>query len=214
MSRKFNNRYRIPSARAEWYDYNEGLYFITICTKEMKYYFGKIENNEMIYSVTGKYAENCIAEIPAHFADTEIIISQVMPNHIHLLIEIQPRRDVACHVSITNINRNEISEVACHVSTNIIGNDISDVAFKISKEGSQDKMKEIRNKQGRLSVIIGSMKSAVTKFANENKIEFAWQTRFYDHIVRSQDELERIYEYIQNNIATWNNNRFIEFTNP
>ena len=28
----FRNKYRIPSARAEWHDYNGGVYFITICT--------------------------------------------------------------------------------------------------------------------------------------------------------------------------------------
>ena len=89
MPQKFNNKYRIPSARATWHDYNGGLYFITICTKGMEHYFGKIQDNEMIYTETGKYAEKCISDIPNHFADAEIIISQVMPNHVHLIVEIQ-----------------------------------------------------------------------------------------------------------------------------
>ena len=29
-SDKFKNKYRIKSARAEWHDYNDGVYFITI----------------------------------------------------------------------------------------------------------------------------------------------------------------------------------------
>ena len=89
MPQKFNNKYRIPSARAAWHDYNGGLYFITICTKGMEHYFGKIQDNEMIYTETGKYAEKCISDILNHFADAEIIISQVMPNHVHLIVEIQ-----------------------------------------------------------------------------------------------------------------------------
>ncbi len=39
---KFQNKYRIPSARANWHDYNGGIYFITICTKNREHYFGEI----------------------------------------------------------------------------------------------------------------------------------------------------------------------------
>lgn len=177
----------------------------------MEHYFGKIQNNEMIYSEIGIYAEKCITDIHAHFADAEIIISQVMPNHVHLIVEIKPNdanctgRDVACHVFDTQYVACQIFDnqnMACQISDN------QDVACHVSTEDKREKMREIRNKQGRLSVIIGSLKSAITKFANENNIEFGWQSRFHDHIIRSQDELERIYEYIQNNVTTWNNDRF------
>lgn len=40
-------------------------------------------------------------------------------------------------------------------------------------------------------------------FANENNIEFAWQTRFYDRIVRDQNEFNYITKYIENNVANW-----------
>jgi putative transposase len=40
---KFQDKYRIPSARATWWDYSwNGLYFITICTAGRKNYFGRI----------------------------------------------------------------------------------------------------------------------------------------------------------------------------
>ena len=43
MSDKFQNKYRIPSARAQWWDYgNDGAYFITICTAHRECYFGTI----------------------------------------------------------------------------------------------------------------------------------------------------------------------------
>ena len=187
MPQKFNNKYRIQSARAVWHDYNSGLYFITICTKGMEHYFGKIQDNEMIYTETGKYAEMCISDIPNHFADAEIIISQVMPNHVHLIVEIQNVETM--HASSLQPPRwkNEICD---------------------------EKMHNISNKRGRISYVIGSFKSAVTKFANENNIEFGWQSRFHDHIIRSQAELERIYEYIQNNVTTWNNDRFNSHPRP
>ncbi|MFH1030262.1 MAG: hypothetical protein V1770_03315 [bacterium] len=34
-----------------------------------------------------------------------------------------------------------------------------------------------------------------------------WQSRFYDRIIRNQDELNRIREYIFNNLANWENDR-------
>ncbi|NCB83446.1 MAG: hypothetical protein EOM44_02970 [Bacteroidia bacterium] len=59
-----------------------------------------------------------------------------------------------------------------------------------------------------MTYVTGSFKSAVTGFASENNIEFAWQPRFREYIICSQHEPERIYEFIQNNVTTWNNDRF------
>ena len=39
---KFQNKYCIPSARANWHNYNGGVYFVTICTKNREHYFGEI----------------------------------------------------------------------------------------------------------------------------------------------------------------------------
>jgi hypothetical protein len=47
MSGKFQNKYRIASARAQWWDYGwNGAYFITICTQNREYFFG-----EMVHDV-------------------------------------------------------------------------------------------------------------------------------------------------------------------
>ncbi len=54
-----------------------------------------------------------------------------------------------------------------------------------------------------LSSIIRGYKSAVTTYARQNNILFDWQSRFYDHIIRSQDEYIKIANYIINNPANW-----------
>ncbi len=57
---KFKNKYRIPSARLQNWDYGwNAAYFVTICTADREHYFGKIENDEMIYSIIGKNANEC-----------------------------------------------------------------------------------------------------------------------------------------------------------
>ena len=57
-----------------------------------------------------------------------------------------------------------------------------------------------------LSSIIGSFKSAVTKRINESRKSpgaKVWQSRFYDHIIRNDNDLHRIRTYIQNNPLKW-----------
>ena len=59
-------------------------------------------------------------------------------------------------------------------------------------------------KQPTLGNIIGSFKSAVTKQARQNDhLYFKWQPRFYDHIIRNENDLRRIRTYIQNNVLKW-----------
>ena len=60
MPDKFQNRYRIPSARLTNWDYSsDAAYFITICTANRQSYFGGIENVEMQLSKIGEYAIEC-----------------------------------------------------------------------------------------------------------------------------------------------------------
>ena len=86
---KFNNKYRIPSARLKIWDYGSpGLYFITICTKNRECYFGDItvetQNIASLQSTTiGKIAQQYWAEIPKHFPFVELDDYVIMPNHIH-----------------------------------------------------------------------------------------------------------------------------------
>ena len=61
-----------------------------------------------------------------------------------------------------------------------------------------------------LHTIIGSYKSTVTKRINKmrNTPGFpVWQRNYYEHIVRNDDELARICEYIINNPLRWHLDR-------
>lgn len=64
-------------------------------------------------------------------------------------------------------------------------------------------MKSISDKRGGLSFAIGSLKSSVTKFAHDNHLTFGWQARFYDRIIRNQEEMNAIAQYIENNVQNW-----------
>jgi putative transposase len=81
---KYQNKYRIASARAQWWDYGwNGAYFITICTRNREHYFGEIENGKMVLSPMGIIADILWHEIPNHASFVELGDFVVMPNHIH-----------------------------------------------------------------------------------------------------------------------------------
>ena len=103
MPDKFQNKFRIPSARATFHNYDGGAYFVTICTAGMEHFFGKISDGEMKYSEIGLFAVEQIANITSHYPYAEIPLYVVMPNHVHLIVfidDISPgaSRDVGWNV--------------------------------------------------------------------------------------------------------------------
>ncbi len=85
---KFKDKYRIPSARFYPHSYNEGTFFITICTHERKHYFGNIVDKEMHLSKLGRYVDSCISQIPIVNENVILHSFVVMPNHIHLVLSV------------------------------------------------------------------------------------------------------------------------------
>jgi len=183
MPDKFKQKYTIQSSRLQGYDYSQnGMYFITICAKDKEHFFGEIENGKMILSDVGKIAEKFWQEIPTHFPFVNLDEFILMPNHIHGIIEIINDVDT----------RNRRDEALPRLYT-----------------GKYPQMSKISPKSGSLSVIIGSFKSITAKTANKQfpQIGFAWQSRFYDHIVRNEISLNKIREYIHTNPKMWERDR-------
>src|SRR5664280_555297 len=84
MCSLFRNKYRIESTRYRGYDYSSpGKYFITICTKNRKPYFGEVENGKMGLSELGIIAKKFWKEIPGHFPNIKLDEFIIMPDHIH-----------------------------------------------------------------------------------------------------------------------------------
>ena len=68
----------------------------------------------------------------------------------------------------------------------------------------------ISPKSGSLSAIIRAFKSSCSKEIHQAfpEITFDWQPRFYEHIVRDDEDLNRIKEYIANNVIDWDTDEF------
>jgi hypothetical protein len=52
------------------------------------------------------------------------------------------------------------------------------------------------------------MKGVVTKYAMDEHISFAWQTRFHDHIIRDSGEFDKIMHYVITNVENWEKDCF------
>lgn len=184
---KFKNKYRIPSARLQSWDYGwNGAYFITICTQNRKNYFGEMAN---------KYWY----EIPEHFPFVKLGQFVVMPNHIHGIVIIDKNDG--------DDNRNNMDN-----GDNVETQNFASLPSPPSPSPSSSSPSSTKNKFGpqsqNLASIIRGFKIGVTKNARKINSDFAWQPRFYDHIIRNEKSLNRINEYIINNPANWMKDKF------
>ena len=76
--------------RLKNYDYSRsGSYFVTICSKDMLYYFGGIKNGKVILNQFGGIAQNCWLNIENHFSRSILDEFIIMPNHVHGIIGIK-----------------------------------------------------------------------------------------------------------------------------
>lgn len=190
MNDKYQNKYRIPSARLQNWDYaSEGAYFITICTKDKLHRFGRIENGIMILSKTGIIANLMWYEIKNHNKNLELGEFIVMPNHVQGILILKD----------ANGAENDSATV---VQT---GHALSLAPPPAQSIGQQRFQNQGKNT---ISSIIGSYKSAVTKHCNRLGFEFGWQPLFYDHVIRDEKSFTNISNYIANNPMNWGIDKF------
>ncbi|MFH0834225.1 MAG: transposase [Patescibacteria group bacterium] len=201
MAALFQNKYRINSSRLSGFDYaQDGYYFVTICTQNRESLFGEIRNGKMMLNELGKIVAaewNQTAKI-RHNVKLDAFV--VMPNHLHGI------------VVIDNWNDGKNVETHCNAfikndmwSEKIMGTNVDrDVARNVSTSMAE-KFSKISPKSGSLAAIIRGFKSATTKQIHQiaPALDRVWQARFHDHIIRGEDELNRIRDYIRLNPDNW-----------
>jgi len=152
----------------------------------------------MHLSNLGIIAQTCWQEIPQHFKFASLGSYIIMPDHMHGIVVIDKPNGVVetCEMDdIENGVDNGCRVVACNNPTT--------TTTKPPKTITNDKMSSISPKSGSLPTIIRSYKSAVSKRAHQINPEFAWQSRFFDHVIRNPESGHRIQQYIQNNVKNW-----------
>ena len=159
------------SIRLPGYDYSSpGAYYVTICTHEKSFLFGRVLDGQMHRNDFGDVAHEEWFRSAKLRHDIMLDAFIVMPNHIHGIII---RRGTARR------------------------------APTVERFG--------KPVAGSLPTLVRAYKSAVTQGINtlrKTPGESVWQENYYEHIVRSEAELNRIREYIATNPLRWGSDRY------
>lgn len=178
MGKLFRNKYHIGSIRYKGYDYSSpGKYFVTFCAKNKVRYFGHIENGAMILSDMGIIARDCWLEIPRHFQFVKLDEFVIMPDHVHGIIIV--------------------------VESPIVESPIVESPI-VESPNLGDSTGNFYWNSHSLGLIINQYKRACTMKIKMMGYDFAWQSKYYDHIIRTNIEMSRIRTYIKNNPSKWN----------
>ena len=215
MAEKFRNKYRVPSARLQNWDYgSNGAYFITICTKEMQHFFGEVVDKKMILNSVGVLAEEYWIEIQKQFPYVELGNFQIMPNHVHgiLIIDKFVVTPVDARFIAPNLE-DKIEFIASNLDN--VNQNNADISKTRLIASVQEKV-EIGGFAGgnnpmladNISRIIRWYKGRCTFEMRKNNPSFGWHSRFHDHIIRNSESFERIQNYIEENPARWEEDKF------
>jgi REP element-mobilizing transposase RayT len=168
---------RRRSIRLPAYDYRwPGAYFVTICTPERSCLFGGVTSGAVVLNATGRIVESCWQAIPTHFPNVILDEFVVMPNHVHGI------------VILAEADRSAVG--AQH-------------AVPLQRESLRQFQKPPAES---LSSVIGSFKSASTRQINLLRGTSGapvWQRNYYEHVVRNEEDLQAIRQYIRDNPAQW-----------
>jgi REP element-mobilizing transposase RayT len=169
--------------RLKDFDYTtEGAYFVTICTRNMEDYFGKVIYEEMILNKSGQMIEEWWKKLEKKYE--EIILDEyiIMPNHLHGVLMIIRDKPVGTDPRVRPDNKDKPVGADLRVRPNPSLSDF----IKWFKTMTTNHY--IRN------VKVENWKPFDKKL---------WQRSFYERIIRNEKDLNNIREYIINNPLKW-----------
>ena len=189
------------SLRLRGYDYSRpGAYFVTICIRNQKCIFGEIINGNMHLNEIGNIVVDWWNRIPQHFPSVEINDFVIMPNHIHGIISWHT--DVGTGFPCPSETVSVGTGSPCPSETVSVGTGFPCPSETVSVGTGSPYPKDTPS----LGKIVGYFKYQSTKFINKLRKtpgKRIWQTRYHDHIIRNDKDLQRLREYIQNNPKKW-----------
>ena len=206
MSDIHNNPRAHPrhSIRLSGYDYRlPGAYFITIVSWHRERLFGEVVEGNLKLNSIGMIIEKEWRRLVNYFPYIKLDTFVVMPNHFHgiILIEVDYKAIVrATRLSASNTRgTNEI--LADQMIDNLGGS-------------PQQARRPHGPPTNSLGAMIGQFKSRATKRIwtlpgmNRHPI---WQRNYYEHIIRNEQEYQRIVQYIESNPLHWQEDQLHSF---
>ncbi|MGZ2369415.1 transposase [Ancylomarina sp. YFZ004] len=218
---KFKGKFRIESNRAKFWDYSfPADYFITICISGRECILGEIIDGKMILSEYGEIVEMEIKKIPEYHKRAIMNVWTVMPNHIHFIVSLGDYGFDNGISAIDNVIVNDtvkkIHEFSLHPTPSSPPSPtqlIEQWWINPIYQPNIDEIKQYRKERRKMIIpkILGKFKQQTSKQINIVRNTSGiknWQSNYHDHIIRNDDEYQRIRNYIINNPRNWNDDKF------
>ncbi len=184
--RPFNHIRGRRSIRLKGYDYGQaGMYFVTICVKDRENLFGEIKNEEMILNELGKIVQEEWLKTPEIRKEIELDEFIIMPNHLHGIV-------IICTDDLVGANGRSPLQLA----------ESGRSPLQIRTNGRSP----LRMQPKSVSSLMAGFKSSTNSKINllrHSPCAPVWQRNYYEHIVRNEQSLDKIRNYIYNNPGSW-----------
>jgi REP element-mobilizing transposase RayT len=187
-------KYHRRSIRLRGYDYAApGAYFLTVCVINRQSLLGDVVNEEMRLNWMGRAVQAVWQNLPCHYAHVELDAFVVMPNHVHgILVLTDDAGAAAEHADVgAGSEPAPTREAAGHMDVG--------AGFKPAPT--------VRHG---LPEIVRAFKTFSSRRINEMRGTVGaplWQRNYYEHIVRNEEELGLIRQYILYNPLGWTGDR-------
>ena len=173
------------STRLPDYDYRSaGAYFITICSRKREMVF----LDERVESIIRAVWE----QVPVHFEHVRLDEFVVMPNHIHGILFITGGGRARHASPLPDSCQNAIADTRPGVRIRPAGDMPAERRVWDTKAPAD------------LGTIVGSFKAASAKQVNDLRNARnapVWQRNYYEHVIRNEEKLGRVRNYIRENPA-------------
>ena len=146
----------------------------------------------MVLNDVGRMINQWYLKIPEHFKNTTLDEYQIMPNHLHGIIVIGDK---------TTYRKQSVGVGLPDPLSNVFSN---------QHIGRGNPMIGRGNPAPTLGQIVAYLKYQSTKQINilrKTSKQPIFQRNYYEHIIRNENDLNEIREYIKNNPQTWDRNR-------
>ena len=216
-------RHRRQSIRLMDYDYTQaGAYFVTICAQNKACRFGEAVAGEMRLSDVGWMIVDEWNGLSRRFPAVGLDVFIVMPNHIHGVIVIEnivgtnpvgaglvPALPVATGTPVATDTTTKRVTTSIGATTRVApALDDTAVTGTVATGAT-------RRVAPTLGDVVGAFKSLTTiQYIRGVKIYGwpafhgrLWQRNYYEHIIRDEESLNRIRQYILDNPSRWSFDR-------
>jgi REP element-mobilizing transposase RayT len=185
------------SIRLKCFDYRwAAAYFVTLCAQERRCLFGEIQNGVMGMNESGCIVAEEWQKTASIRGNVEVDQFVVMPNHFHGILIIVNPVVAAMYPTAPGIV-GATRRVAHGESTPTPA--AGEPARLYDGTAGEPAARPYGIAAGSLGAIIGQVKSAVSKRIGRP----VWQRNYFEHVVRDDNDLNRIREYIATNPIRW-----------